>query len=828
MNHRRRKREINNATAVASLLGLALSRSTSEALRPAFVGPVINAPHVSAKAASGAAGSVQHCSLLPVRRDGSIGRAARSYGNRECARILRLRAAGYGAAFGRGDGKEKEDEEEKEEEDVAAKNKRLLERAAAAVRTADQGRQRDQGEQGENMRQGERMEKRDVFGRRRRRANAKIQAVPVLDSSCELTAGGGSPEAPILNFGRRGGSCNSNSGASSSGVVDVATAGGGGGSGKIEPKMDRRRWGPAAVGSAIFGMPMRFVRRKVDDCRSFVVSRERVHWASLAMASYIFATSVLPRLPAGTSTEGSTAGEGRSYGGYNYHDDDGEDSTLPSPGLHPYDGSPAMTSKRRGGYPQRSDYYHDDGGGIGTTITHLDDHAEQLWHNSPAIRAAAAAAAAAAAEAAGDSLDREAGPSPRIGAPPPSTGAAASEREAWQEGPGKEKHRVPREPFDGSAEREALFSDGDGLDGDGLAVDDDCVGVDPDLRTHFDLGDLELAAEKALDLLRDSGDVSGGDRGDGATEPEDGIDESGPELRPDLEDLELAAEKALDLLRDDGGGARGQDSAGRQDDGGTSAAAAAAAASVTGRSTGVPVRLTVGVDTDDAAAVPAHGGAAPLSADSSQQVADSQQEQKEEEGKSSSSTRVAVVGGKEKTSGGRLTLPSPPTPAPKVPPAAAIGGSGGGAGTPGRHSTSFVAVAARAVSPAVCRIDMERLVGTRHDGSPFPDVETGQGSGLIFSSEDGLVLTNAHVVAGARKVTVTLTDGRKFLAEVKGSDALSDLAVLKIDRDASLGQTPLPEVTLGDSQELQVGDWVIAVGNPVGLDSTVTLGIVSR
>lgn len=295
MNHCRRKREINTATAVASLLGLALSRSTAEALRPAFVGPGSNAPHVAAKAASGAAGSVQHCSLLPARRGGSIARAARPYGNREYARILRLRAAGYGAAFGQGDG-EKKDEEEKEEEDVAAKNKRLLQRAAAAVRTADQGQQRDQGEQ-----EGERMRKRDVFRRRRRRANAKIQAVPVLDSSCEQTAGGGSAEAPILNFGRRGRSRNSSSGASSSSAaVHVAAAGDGGGSSKIEPKKDRRRWGPAAVGSAVFVTPVRFVRRKVDDCRSFVVSRERVHWASLAMASYIFATSVLPRLPAGT------------------------------------------------------------------------------------------------------------------------------------------------------------------------------------------------------------------------------------------------------------------------------------------------------------------------------------------------------------------------------------------------------------------------------------------------------------------------------------------------------------------------------------------------
>ncbi|KAG5186673.1 trypsin-like cysteine/serine peptidase domain-containing protein [Tribonema minus] len=103
-------------------------------------------------------------------------------------------------------------------------------------------------------------------------------------------------------------------------------------------------------------------------------------------------------------------------------------------------------------------------------------------------------------------------------------------------------------------------------------------------------------------------------------------------------------------------------------------------------------------------------------------------------------------------------------------------------------------------------------------------VEQGQGSGVIFSA-DGLVLTNAHVVNGANKVTVTLTDGRKLLATVKGADELTDLAVLKIEGEGE--NIPFPVAQLGDSEELSVGDWVIAVGNPVGLDSTVTLGIVS-
>lgn len=98
--------------------------------------------------------------------------------------------------------------------------------------------------------------------------------------------------------------------------------------------------------------------------------------------------------------------------------------------------------------------------------------------------------------------------------------------------------------------------------------------------------------------------------------------------------------------------------------------------------------------------------------------------------------------------------------------------------------------------------------------------QEGQGSGFIVD-DSGLILTNAHVVSGADKVTITLQDGRTFAGEVKGTDDPSDLAVIKIEGDN------LPVAPQGDSSELQVGDWAIAVGNPLGLDSTVTLGIIS-
>ncbi len=96
----------------------------------------------------------------------------------------------------------------------------------------------------------------------------------------------------------------------------------------------------------------------------------------------------------------------------------------------------------------------------------------------------------------------------------------------------------------------------------------------------------------------------------------------------------------------------------------------------------------------------------------------------------------------------------------------------------------------------------------------------GQGSGFIISS-DGLVLTNAHVVREAKQVTVKLSDRREYAAKVLGSDAATDIAVLKIDASG------LPTVTLGEARSLQVGDPVLAIGSPFGFEQTATQGIVS-
>ena len=96
----------------------------------------------------------------------------------------------------------------------------------------------------------------------------------------------------------------------------------------------------------------------------------------------------------------------------------------------------------------------------------------------------------------------------------------------------------------------------------------------------------------------------------------------------------------------------------------------------------------------------------------------------------------------------------------------------------------------------------------------------GQGSGFIISS-DGLVLTNAHVVRDAKQVTVKLSDRREFVAQVLGSDPATDIAVLKLDAKG------LPTVQLGDPRQVQVGDYVLAIGSPYGFEQTATQGIVS-
>lgn len=155
------------------------------------------------------------------------------------------------------------------------------------------------------------------------------------------------------------------------------------------------------------------------------------------------------------------------------------------------------------------------------------------------------------------------------------------------------------------------------------------------------------------------------------------------------------------------------------------------------------------------------------------------------------------------------------------------------------NSSSFVTAAVNRVGTAVVRIDTERVISVNPPTPFFDDPffreffgndifpqlpqeyhQRGQGSGFIVD-RNGIILTNAHVVNGADTVTVTLKDGRTFQGDVRGVDEPSDLAVVKIN-----GQN-LPIAPLGSSSEVQVGDWAIAVGNPLGLDNTVTLGIIS-
>ncbi|MBO8207075.1 trypsin-like serine protease [Prochlorococcus marinus XMU1406] len=150
---------------------------------------------------------------------------------------------------------------------------------------------------------------------------------------------------------------------------------------------------------------------------------------------------------------------------------------------------------------------------------------------------------------------------------------------------------------------------------------------------------------------------------------------------------------------------------------------------------------------------------------------------------------------------------------------------------------NFVSSAVKNVGPAVVKIDTERLVERQQfdptlldpllrdllgeQGVIAPERERGQGSGVIID-QNGLVLTNAHVVERVDNVSVTLADGSICDGHVLGTDAVTDLALVKIDEDTYSGFAPL-----GNSEDLEVGDWAIALGTPYGLEKTVTLGIVS-
>jgi len=159
--------------------------------------------------------------------------------------------------------------------------------------------------------------------------------------------------------------------------------------------------------------------------------------------------------------------------------------------------------------------------------------------------------------------------------------------------------------------------------------------------------------------------------------------------------------------------------------------------------------------------------------------------------------------------------------------------------SPGLIGTDGFADVAERVSPAVVNVSSERVVVTRDRVSspfgndPFFDFfgprfysiprqrrETSLGSGVIVS-EDGVVLTNNHVIEGADQIQVILADGRRLDAHLLGTDPATDVAVLKVEEKG------LPVVPVGNSDRVRIGQLVLAFGNPFGIGQTVTMGIVS-
>lgn len=158
------------------------------------------------------------------------------------------------------------------------------------------------------------------------------------------------------------------------------------------------------------------------------------------------------------------------------------------------------------------------------------------------------------------------------------------------------------------------------------------------------------------------------------------------------------------------------------------------------------------------------------------------------------------------------------------------------AALPSISDPNFVVAAVKQVGPAVVRINASKTVATRlpeayndpitrrffgvPPSEPRERTVRGTGSGFIFNP-NGQIMTNAHVVNGADRVSVTLKDGRTFEGKVLGEDRVTDVAVIQIQANN------LPTVALGNSDQVQAGEWVIAIGNPLGLNNTVTAGIIS-
>ena len=170
-----------------------------------------------------------------------------------------------------------------------------------------------------------------------------------------------------------------------------------------------------------------------------------------------------------------------------------------------------------------------------------------------------------------------------------------------------------------------------------------------------------------------------------------------------------------------------------------------------------------------------------------------------------------------------------------IQPVVTSGSEGNRASSPDPADSNFIVAAVDKVGPAVVRIDSSKTLGS---GTPTDDpsrqqfgegggqsgpsrrIVRGTGSGFIINA-DGQILTNAHVVNGADTVQITLKDGRSFKGRVLGEDPTTDVAVVKIQANN------LPVVAVGNSDALRPGAWAIAIGNPLGLDNSVTAGIIS-
>lgn len=386
-------------------------------------------------------------------------------------------------------------------------------------------------------------------------------------------------------------------------------------------------------------------------------------------------------------------------------------------------------------------------------IEHLDDHAAALWRDSAIARAAGASTpTTSTVGGVGGDPGEDNLASPRFSAVPMEKGVVAPDGQdtAPPEVAGSPTGDMLPDAFVGAVSTEEGLSSGGGGAGGGVA---------PDLRTHTDLGDLELAAEKALDWTP-AADTEGGaengrvdrrdrEEGDGGGVASSGGSESSSSISSAQGTAAEETEKGQPNVS---GGSRGEVTGGAVPRPDASAGSGTGAASPVGTD-----KIVAGVKVGEVSLPPADGG------DTAHEGGKVEEQNTREQAARAAGTpavpgalveEIAVpIPGIPRSPSRKAPAapPAPPLPesAPVAPPQA--GGGGGGGSNKGRLSTSFVAKAARAVSPAVCRIDMERLVSSRVD-TPFPDVEVGQGSGVIFGSEEGLVLTNAHVVAGASKV----------------------------------------------------------------------------